>query len=239
MFITVVQSFCPSCILHLLSIFPVVFDICVFSPQFFWCTDRRFPADSKFSQISGGSRPAVCSCCTLSALLPVTIPIWQLLSMSPISRISLPDCHLANTFGRHSSVEEFYNEFNLVNSDYAQFSFTEMKNIFPLDGMDQWPKLLDPNDSLVCKLSLVSFMPSAKTNHEIEYTKVKELFQSVFVSKQDHLSVKQAMENMPTMALFLETSTKNSDRQTRQARKEKASTEMVTSLCCLAAVNYF
>jgi hypothetical protein len=81
-------------------------------------------------------------------------------------------------------------------------------------------------------------MPSAKTNHEIECTKVKQLFQSGFVNEHDHEAVQLAMENMPTMALFMKTSRDDSGKQARQATLEKATTE-TDNFYCLAAVNYF
>jgi len=153
--------------------------------------------------------------------------------------MSLPNRPLANIFGKYKSSVHFYEEFNLVNGKHARYSFNDMKAIFHLDGMDQWPKTFEQKDSLVNSLYLVSFMPSASTSYEMEYTLVKSLFHSVFLFKMDHESVDVAMENTPTMALFIDT-TKQERRKkkTRQSSLDDAST-ITDQHYCLAAVNYF
>ena len=146
--------------------------------------------------------------------------------------MSLPECCLTNTFGKHKTIQDFYDDFNLVNGDYAKYSFSDMKKIFHLDGMENWAKTLGGNDSLVGNLSLVLFMPSALPNHPMEYAMVKSLFHSVFVNQHDHEVVELAMENMPTMALFIEASRENScKKQTRQATLEKSMTETDKAYC--------
>ena len=64
-------------------------------------------------------------------------------------RISLPDRPLAKIFGKYKSVVHFYEEFNLVNAEHARYSFNDMKEIFHLDGMDEWPKMFEQKDSFV------------------------------------------------------------------------------------------
>ena len=70
------------------------------------------------------------SFCVLHSLLVV------LLTMSTSQSKSLPYHCLTNTIGNHGSVEEFYNLFNLVDTEYAHFSFAHMQEICFIDGMD-------------------------------------------------------------------------------------------------------
>ena len=138
-----------------------------------------------------------------------------LLIMSTSQSMSLAYHQLTNTIGNHGSVEEFYNVFILVDTDYAHFSFTDMQEICFIDGMDRWPKLINPKDLIQCTFLLVSFLPSAKEHYSSLFEKVEDLFFSLFVSQEDHDAVQTAMANMPTMALFMSKSSKDDDTQSR------------------------
>jgi hypothetical protein len=131
--------------------------------------------------------------------------------MSTSQRKSLPDHHLTNTIGNYGSVEEFYNSFNLADTEHVTISFTDMQEICFMDGMDQWPKLINPNDSIQFSFFLHSFLPSGKEHFPSLFEKVENLFFSLFVSEEDHEAVQAAMANMPTMALFMSKSTKKED----------------------------
>jgi hypothetical protein len=40
-----------------------------------------------------------------------------------------------------TSVETFYKNFNLIGTPYSEFPFKDMKQIFHLEGMDNWPEM--------------------------------------------------------------------------------------------------
>jgi hypothetical protein len=40
-----------------------------------------------------------------------------------------------------TSVESFYNKFNLIDTPYLEFFFKDMLEIYHLEGMDQWPAM--------------------------------------------------------------------------------------------------
>ena len=68
--------------------------------------------------------------------------------------------HLTGVVG-NKAADEFYQEFNLTSTSFAEYYFKEMTTIFHLPGMEDWPKLNTPNaDSQQMSFSLVFFMPS-------------------------------------------------------------------------------
>ena len=73
-----------------------------------------------------------------------------------------------------------------MDSDHAIFSFTEMQEICHLDGMDQWEKVTNPNDSVEYHFYLASFLPSAKAHVPEDFEQIEKIFFSLFVSTEDH-----------------------------------------------------
>ena len=127
--------------------------------------------------------------------------------------------HLTGTFRNCVSANDFYKEFNLEDRNYTKFSFADMQEIFFLDRMDTWPKLLDQNDSMEFTFSLASFLPSVE-NFPILFDIVENFFHSMFQSEHNYERVKVAMVNMPTMALLMVTSTKEGVKQAEEMSKE-------------------
>jgi hypothetical protein len=140
--------------------------------------------------------------------------------MSTSHRKSCPDHRLTNTIGKHGSVDEFYNSFNLVDTEHANLSFGDMQQICFMDGMDQWPKLVNPNGSVQLSFFLHSFLPSGKEHFPSLFEKVENLFFSLFVNKEDHEAVQVAMASMPTMALFMTKSNNKNDTQQMSTETE-------------------
>jgi hypothetical protein len=73
----------------------------------------------------------------------------------------MPPCSALSSNVGTMSVQTFYDAFNLVSCNYKEFSFSEMKDIFYLEGMEKWHYVLDPckEDSPVCLIRLVCFDP--------------------------------------------------------------------------------
>ena len=104
------------------------------------------------------------SCSSPPSVVVVLLSLLVFLStMSTSQSMSLPYHWLTNTIGNHGSVEEFYNVFNLVDTDYAHFSFADIQEICFIDGMDQWPKLINPKDSIQCTFFLSLFFLPQKS----------------------------------------------------------------------------
>ena len=120
------------------------------------------------------------------------------------------------------------------------FLFLDLRQICFLDGMDEWPKLIDPSDNIQFNFDLVSFLPSAKDTVPALFKSVEEMFFSLFVLDQDHAAVQAAMLTMSMMAFLFSSSVKEDDTQSRHGKrrqKEKASITDVRQ--CLTAVTYF
>jgi hypothetical protein len=156
---------------------------------------------------------------------------------------------------RNLSVEDFYNHFNLVTCDFVEFSFTEMKNIFFLQGMEEWRSVLKESDRNLAdsSIALVSFKPTQETEEDgmrlvshhrrlVADQNVRKLFLSCF-DVADHGHIDASMKTFPTMGIFLSLKKK----ATRKTKKEKLASKDASifddsnskQVHCLCAVNYF
>ena len=110
------------------------------------------------------------------------------------------------------SPEEFYEKFNLINSNYSEFHFKEMLEIFNLPGMDQWPKTMEETTPDL-QLRLICFFPpsvpapSRPSPNEkriaIAHSLASDMIHSCFESKEDHESINAVMAIFPTLAIFM------------------------------------
>ena len=111
-------------------------------------------------------------------------------------------------------VDQFYKEFNLDDGHlFSEYYFNDMKRIFHMQGMDLWPKTLDTPDAKMIRLhfSLVCFMPpkffpkQTKHGHLAGYAHAKAvlMMKDCFDQVEDHNSISVAMENYPTMVIFM------------------------------------
>jgi hypothetical protein len=161
-------------------------------------------------------------------------------------------------------VDVFYKEFNLERPTvFAEFYFKEMMQIYHFSGMQDWPKLMNahaPTNKQGSKsppkmyLSLVCFRPpgassfnaapaSIKKKVKLAHTKARDMVSSCFETEEDHLCIKVAMDNYPTIAIFMCQSVQHELKRNRgknkQVRKSILDVKDPSSLHCLAAVNYY
>ena len=157
-----------------------------------------------------GSHTSVIALCSLFSFFTLVTVISILSTMTTIQRKHSPPHHsISDPPHSYSSVQEFYNAFNLIGTDHAFFFFTELQEIFHLDGMDQWEKLLKPNDQLKWHIYLRTFIPSAKNKIHQDFDWIEKMYFSLFESEVDHNAIQEAMANAPMMGLFLDKKTNN------------------------------
>ena len=148
--------------------------------------------------------------------------------------------------------DEFYNEFNLSTSSYSEFNFKEMKEIFHLPVMDTWPELITRQEDkpLPMYFSMVCFSPpdpKTSPNGKRICTASRmacKVLCSSFVADEDHACINMAMDNYPTIAIFMcqDLSQEKMHRIHKlkpPLRKSMLDLDDQSSLHCLAAVNYF
>jgi hypothetical protein len=113
--------------------------------------------------------------------------------------------------------DKFYNEFNLHGTCFAEYYFKEMQGIFHFPAVDDWPKMLSysgPNKDTrpPISLSLVCFMPPncgspqsqvLQDRVALAHEKAREMVCASFSESDDHTSIHVAMNNYPTIALFM------------------------------------
>ena len=90
-----------------------------------------------------------------------------------------------------------------MDTDHSYFSFMKLQEIFHLDGMDQWEKVLNPNGQVEFHFYLLSLHPSAKQNFPKDFDWIEKMYFSLFELTEDHNAIQSAMANAPTMGLFL------------------------------------
>jgi len=125
---------------------------------------------------------------------------------------------------------------------FSEFYFNEMVDIFNLPGMDQWPKTLE-NPSNKFLFSLVSFSsPNRKVcskmtpslRHQSAHKLSLEMLHHCFPEKKDRSSITTAMDNFPSLSIFM------SPKRNQKPRKNKIAS-ILDHECttCLAVLNYF
>ena len=141
--------------------------------------------------------------------------------------------------------KDFYEEFNLSTSSYSEYYFKEMKEIFHLPVMDSWPELITCQEDkpLPMYFSMVCFSPPVPkpspngTRICTASRMAREVLCSSFVADEDHACINVAMDNYPTIAIFM---AQVPDRGLKKRKKRKSILDVkdTSSLHCLAAVNY-
>jgi hypothetical protein len=100
---------------------------------------------------------------------------------------------------------------NLVNSQFSEFHFKEMVEIVNTPGMDKWPKTLDAFTTKFL-FSLVSFSPPNKgvssqlrplLRHQSAHKLSLGMLHHCFPEKKDRSSITIAMDNFPSIAIFM------------------------------------
>ena len=111
------------------------------------------------------------------------------------------------------SADMFYTRFNLTGDDqvYAEFNFQEMKQIYHLQGMEQWCSMLHVDLASPIRLSMVCFTPlpsstlfgKNRSRVRAATSQVRAMLHDSFPSKEDHASIDVALSVFPTIAIFM------------------------------------
>jgi hypothetical protein len=80
--------------------------------------------------------------------------------------------------------------------------------------------------------------PRNKRCAEIASGKAREMLQSLFASKRDHKCIDVALDNFPTIAIFMAQVPEDGFKKRKNQRKSILDVKDISSLHCLAAVNY-
>ena len=166
-------------------------------------------------------------------------------------------------------VDVFYQELNLDKGTvFAEIYFKEMMQIYHLPGMEVWPNVMSRHSATSKQegsgpppklyLSLVCFWPpgaasssfntaSASIKHRVKlaHMKAHDMVSSCFETKEDRNCIKVAMDNYPTIAIFMcPVLDQKQDMKRKRNNKDQVCKSILdvkdpSSLHCLAAVNYY
>ena len=130
--------------------------------------------------------------------------------------------------------DDFYNQFNLDGHSFSEYYFKDMKRIFHLEGMDHWPTTLNTADrsKMQIQLSLVCFSPiAAPTDNSREAylvssakEKVVKMFLSCFHLQVDHECINLAVDNYPTLSIFMSNIDRNKRSHSGKKKNKKEHT---------------
>jgi hypothetical protein len=144
-------------------------------------------------------------------------------------------------------MDDVYKKLNLVDSGFSEFYFKEMVDIVNVPGMDQWPTTLE-TFSTKFLFSLVCFSPpNAKGSsqlrplmrHQLAHQLSLGMLNHCFPEKNDRSSIKIAMDNFPSIAIFM--SPLRGLKQKKRNQKFHKTKSILDYECtsCLAVLNYF
>jgi len=148
--------------------------------------------------------------------------------------------------------DQFYNQFNLDGHSFSEYYFKDMLRIFHLPAMDNWPKTLNNavgkntkmHFSLICFLPMRNSQEGTRISNLVHTacTKVTEMFFDCFPSPEDHKCIHMAMDNYPTIAIFMSKVSSHQGQKKRARHNNDGKQKSIlddNSASCLAAVNYF
>ena len=111
------------------------------------------------------------------------------------------------------SADNFYRLFNFTQKDqvFSEFTFEEMKQIYHLQGMEQWCSMLHGEKTPPIRLSMVCFKPlppslifgKNRGRVEVATSQVREMLHDSFSAKEDLASIDIALSVFPTIAIFM------------------------------------
>lgn len=140
--------------------------------------------------------------------------------------------------------DDVYKKLNLVDSVYSEFHFNEMVDIFHLPGMEDRPTLLQSNStkflfSLVCfsppnQKGLLKERPSK--NHLSAHKLSLALLYHCFSEPKDRSSIRVAMDNFPSIAIFMALIPK--EQKTKHCKSKPSSIFEHKSTSCLSVLNF-
>ena len=145
-------------------------------------------------------------------------------------------------------MDDVNKKLNLVDSGFSEFYFKEMVDIVNLPGMDQWPKTLETSSNKFL-FSLVSFSsPNRKvcskmtpsTRHQLAHKLSLEMLHHCFPEKKDRSSITIAMNNFPSLAIFMAPLVSSKQKKRNQKPRKTKITSIFDheSTSCLAVLNY-
>jgi hypothetical protein len=137
--------------------------------------------------------------------------------------------------------EDVYRKLNLVDTGFSEFHFKKMVNIFYLPGMDQWLRTIITGSTRFL-FSLVCFLPpNASTSSQRSSIQQKiahqlslDMLYLCFPEENDHSSIYVAMNNFPSIVIFMA----RQDKKSCQGKNKKSILDYDTC-CCLSVANYF
>ena len=132
---------------------------------------------------------------------------------------------------------------------FSEFYFNEMVDMFKLPGMDQWPKTLETSLNKFL-FSLVSFYSpnrkvssklSPSTRHEKAHQLSLGMLHHCFPEKKDRSSITTAMDNFPSLAIFMAPLVSSKQKKINQKPRKTKITSIFDheSTSYLAVLNYF
>ena len=194
-----------------------------------------------FCSFSRSSHTSVIPFCSLFSLFTFVSIISPLLTMTTNQRKHIPPYHsISNPLENYTSVEEFFNAFNLMDRDNSFSSFTELQQICHVDRIDQWEKVTNLNDSVECHFYLASFLPSAKEHVHEEFEQIEKCSFPCLYLQRTMRQYKWPWWMHPQWACLCKKNKNISPPGNRQSKRQKDSQKLVEHDAeCLSAVTYF
>ena len=126
-----------------------------------------------------------------------------------------------------------------------------MMRIFYYQGMEHWPKTLPPpmgSLDIQILISLVCFLPTARMSRQDSrvktlvcqaHKKASQMVLSCFKQEEDLCCIQKAIDNYPTLAIFMSKKIDSSKRSCTGNKAQRKSILDEKHVSCLAAVTYF
>ena len=131
--------------------------------------------------------------------------------------------------------DQFYRQFNLDGHSFSEYYFKDMLSIFHLPPMDNWPRTLPSDGRKTAKMrfSLICFSPIGNGPEgsrisnlvSIARSKVTDMFLDCFPTPADHDCINMAMENYPTIAIFISKVWSQQGKKKRAQQKNRGKKE--------------
>jgi hypothetical protein len=124
----------------------------------------------------------------------------------------------------------FYEQFNLDGHSFSEYYLKDMMRIFYYQGMEHWPKTLPPpmgSPDIQILISLVCFLLTARMSRQDSrvktlvcqaHKKASQMVLSCFKLEEDLCCIWKAIDNYPTLAIFMSKKI-NSSKRSRTGKK--------------------
>jgi hypothetical protein len=147
-----------------------------------------------------------------------------------------------------------YSAFCLNNKrGYFELYFNDMKSVLDMNGMDEWPKLLDESDSKRFKIifSLVAIDPQKEDPHDKRHAFLismarglaRQMFSGCFGhGHRDNQCSIHCLANFPMIGIYMTVMDKKMNLRIQRRREQSQRKSIFDSnqkVHCISAVNYF